>query len=507
MKVFSYCLYGADPKYLQGMCINAEIIRNKFPDWLVYIYYRDLPAAYLSKLSKYSHVRMIPASYLGANIMFDRFTAIDDPAVSIMIVRDADSRVHERDCWAINEFIKSGLKAHIIRDHPHHKFHMLGGLWGLKQGVLKFKIRDSFASYEIANKQPKWGRDQEYLKDIIYPLIKNNVLIHGSMKVGAEENLVPFPGEVKDGGFCGQIVFFDSGLEKQLYSYGLRNGVFAVDWTKDDIICTDKYLGLDTGLSGEIAYIKTDVLHDNRSMIWRGQPHSGRAAKVWITGHSTYPITDKLFSQFQENNSAWFCLNKECNNSKLVGIPLGITNDCDDTPIHRIFGNIDVMLDICKTDKKDVNLAYINFTIDNCAAERLECYNMFKDKNWVSMGIEDRSIAGRKLFLEEVRNHTFVFCPRGVGYDTHRLWETLYMGSIPIVKRCLALAGFSDLPILFVDDWSEINERFLIRKYEEFCLKKPKWDLTKLKVGYWINMIKTAATEALAAPPVEISGT
>ena len=505
MKVFSYCLYGNDIKYLLGMCVNIEIIRNKFPDWLVFIYYRDLPAAYLTKIAKYSNVRLIPALYEGANIMFDRFMAIDDPKVSIMMVRDADSRIHERDCWAINEFIKSERGAHIIRDHPHHKFHMLGGLWGLKQGSLKFKIQDSFAKYEIANKQPQWGRDQEYLKDIIYPVINGNVLIHGSISVVETEELVAIQGEPKEGDFCGQVVFFDGEVEKKLYSYGLRDGVFKLDWTKEDIISTDKYLALDTGLEGEIAYIKTDVLQDNRSMVWRGKPHSGRAAKVWITGHSTYPISDKLFAQFQENNSIWFCLNKECADSKLVGIPLGITNDCDDTPIHKIFGNVDVMLEICALKKVDVNLAYINFTIENCAAERLECYNMFKEKNWVSMGIEDRSVTGRKMYLEEVRNHTFVFCPRGVGYDTHRLWETLYMGSIPIVKRCLALEGFADLPILFVDDWAEVNERFLIRKYEEFSAKRATWNLNKLKIGYWLEKIKEAAASAahLAANAAE----
>ena len=495
MKVFSYCLYGNDLKYLLGMCVNIEIIRNTFPDWLVFIYYRDLPAAFFAKISKYSNVRMFNAKYEGANIMFDRFTAIDDPAVSIMFVRDADSRIHERDRWAINEFIKSGLGAHIIRDHPHHKFHMLGGLWGLKQGVLKFKIQDSFAKYEIANKQPQWGRDQEYLKDIIYPVIKGNVLIHGSIKAEEKEVLTTIQDNPKDGNFCGQVVFFDGTAEKKLYSYGLREGIYTLNWNKDDIICTDKYLALDTGLEGGIAYIKTDVLHENRSIVWRGKQHSGRAAKVWITGHATYPITDKLFAQFQENNSYWFCLNKECKDEKLVGIPLGITNDCDDSPIHKIFGNVNIMLEVCNSKKVDVNLAYINFTIDNCASERLECYNMFKGKNWVSMGIEDRTTAGRKMYLEEVRNHTFVFCPRGVGYDTHRLWETLYMGSIPIVKRCLALEGFADLPILFIDDWAEVNERFLIRKYEEFSMRKD-WNLTKLKVGYWLDLIKRAAAGA-----------
>jgi len=29
----------------------------------------------------------------------------------------------------------------------------------------------------------------------------------------------------------------------------------------------------------------------------------------------------------------------------------------------------------------------------------------------------------------------YVLCPRGNGIDTHRLWETLYSGSIPIVEQ------------------------------------------------------------------------
>jgi hypothetical protein len=62
----------------------------------------------------------------------------------------------------------------------------------------------------------------------------------------------------------------------------------------------------------------------------------------------------------------------------------------------------------------------------------------------------------------------FVACPRGNGTDTHRFWETLYRGSIPVVKRSnwtksIRLLG---LPILELENWS----------FEEFQEKSGDFD-------------------------------
>ena len=35
--------------------------------------------------------------------------------------------------------------------------------------------------------------------------------------------------------------------------------------------------------------------------------------------------------------------------------------------------------------------------------------------------------------------------PYGNGYDTHRIWEALYSGSIPVVKENKAFNQFKDL--------------------------------------------------------------
>ena len=62
------------------------------------------------------------------------------------------------------------------------------------------------------------------------------------------------------------------------------------------------------------------------------------------------------------------------------------------------------------------------------------------------------------------------------------------MGSIPIVIYEETHHLFNDLPILFINDWSEITEEFLNEKYDEY--NKKSWNLEKLKIEYWTNFIK-----------------
>ena len=78
---------------------------------------------------------------------------------------------------------------------------------------------------------------------------------------------------------------------------------------------------------------------------------------------------------------------------------------------------------------------YLNFKVETYPHERQLIQNMFQSKSWVTCGTPVDTLEGRKEFLKDIRNHEFVLCPRGNGVDTHRLWETLYMGSIPIVKN------------------------------------------------------------------------
>ena len=103
--------------------------------------------------------------------MLYRFTTIDNDDVKVAFSRDADSRINERDRYCIDRFISSKKRFQIIRDHIQHGIRILGGMWGIKQGFLQFKIYDKLPM------DAEHGTDQFFLHNEIYPYIKDNCLI------------------------------------------------------------------------------------------------------------------------------------------------------------------------------------------------------------------------------------------------------------------------------------------------------------------------------------------
>lgn len=253
-----------------------------------------------------------------------------------------------------------------------------------------------------------------------------------------------------------------------------------MNFTEDDIITTDGYLNFCK--DNNICYIKTDFFYIGTFM-WRNELHPKKIDSNVVIGHSDYEITDYISQSFTKV----FCINKNTKNPNTFSLPLGITNDCNDSDMHKIYGNKEIMVKISKESISKDNLLYLNFNV-NTYKDRQMLYNKFKEFNNIKIGNIENTIQGREKFLREIKASKFVLCPRGNGIDTHRLWETLYMGSIPIVKYEITHDNILDLPILFINDWNEITEEFLNKKYEEFVNKF--WCLDKLKINYWYNYIK-----------------
>ena len=253
-----------------------------------------------------------------------------------------------------------------------------------------------------------------------------------------------------------------------------------------DIITTDKFLNF--CINNNIQYIKTDYFKLNKQFMWRNKIHPiYNDSKILISGHSDYEIDELTFNKYKSNYDKWFSINVNYDNEKLIPLPLGITNNTNETQLHPIYGNTEIMINISENTYKKEYLLYMNFNI-NTHFERENLYSTFKNYEWCYEGIIHNSFEGRKKFLEDISKSKFVLCPRGNGIDTHRLWETLYMKSIPIVKYHITHKNLKDLPILFINDWSEISKEFLESKYEEIIHKE--WNMEKLKISYWLNLIK-----------------
>ena len=87
----------------------------------------------------------------------------------------------------------------------------------------------------------------------------------------------------------------------------------------------------------------------------------------------------------------------------------------------------------------------------------------------------------------DLANHKFAISPPGNAVDCHRVWECLYLRTIPIVIDSIHMREFEELPIIIVKEWNNISYNFLQEKYEEFESKK--FDLSKMKMSYWNKRI------------------
>ena len=97
----------------------------------------------------------------------------------------------------------------------------------------------------------------------------------------------------------------------------------------------------------------------------------------------------------------------------------------------------------------------------------------------------------RDEFWNTCNDFAFVICPFGNGLDTHRTWEVLALGRIPIIPRSPLNVIFEKLPVLEVDNWSDLSEEWLQSRLQEILQKKQngEYDESRLTLSYWMSRI------------------
>ncbi|MEI6417316.1 MAG: hypothetical protein WCO92_06315, partial [Verrucomicrobiota bacterium] len=134
---------------------------------------------------------------------------------------------------------------------------------------------------------------------------------------------------------------------------------------------------------------------------------------------------------------------------------------------------------------------YVNFRPATNRKVRQKIYDEFQRKAscepWITF--EPPQVHGsNENYLTQLLSHRFVLAPPGNGVDTHRLWESLIAGAYPIALRSSALEPFEALPILFVNDYSEVTYDFLKANLKQLAEKKK--NNAMLYMSYWDQKIK-----------------
>jgi hypothetical protein len=210
MKVISFGLWGNKPIYCIGALRNAKLAKEFYPDfqcWF-YIHKETFPEQYVKKLELFDNVKIIykTGNLLKIKPMMWRFEAIDEVNVEIMLSRDVDTKILLREKLAVDEWLRSDKLLHIMRDHPWHKYPIQGGMFGVKKSNITWS--DKIAAYSQVG---TYNYDQPFLQNIIYPLYKDNCIIHASFNRLEGELCLDFPilHEEDDYRFVGEYVYED----------------------------------------------------------------------------------------------------------------------------------------------------------------------------------------------------------------------------------------------------------------------------------------------------------
>jgi len=182
---------------------------------------------------------------------------------------------------------------------------------------------------------------------------------------------------------------------------------------------------------------------------------------------------------------AWFGKNMTIEHEKAFPIPVGLN------PWSAKKKFIDAALE--KLPAKKNILLYMNFALgakkNRRGPIRRNVYNMFKNKKFCTKARKKKLQA----YLLDLARSKFVLSPEGNGIDCFRTWEAMLLGSIPVVLTSKLDPLFEDLPVLIVEDWEDITEEFLMKKYEEMNSKE--YNIGKLYTDYWLEKIGVVQEE------------
>lgn len=182
-------------RYLMGVHVNARLLKLYYPGWILRVHTSGLsdsdietfidPHGLHTDVIEVVKCNKKPFMLEKHSRAIQRFLAIDDPTVDVVIVRDLDSRFTTREVMATNEWLGSPLQFHSMRDHQQHNVPIMGGMFGMKKGYSEGsnKTITSLVQNFVKDKKEKEsfcgvGEDQCFLREYVWPLVKNVTMSH-----------------------------------------------------------------------------------------------------------------------------------------------------------------------------------------------------------------------------------------------------------------------------------------------------------------------------------------
>lgn len=232
---------------------------------------------------------------------------------------------------------------------------------------------------------------------------------------------------------------------------------------------------------GDLVFLNLDYFYNFLQEIVR---YGEKKKFNLITHNSDQSFTNAHFELIKDYVYRVYAINNTCDNINVITIPIGF----QDYPSNHFKLIVEMLLKSKKIDKK--HLLYMNFSINTNPSKREECFNTFKNYEWVTI----RANISKEEYMNDVLFSKYILSPEGTGIDCHRIYESMACGTIPIIKRSNTEMDkfYEKLPVILVNEWSEINKNILEEEYVQHKKKMNEWmdnNQGWIQPRFWIQNI------------------
>ena len=148
----------------------------------------------------------------------------------------------------------------------------------------------------------------------------------------------------------------------------------------------------------------------------------------------------------------WFAQNLVVEHPKLSPLPIGIENAIWE------HGDVDALCAVAAETRGTEPSGQLHARFD--VSTHPDRARAWKAAEAALPGVAKRPDARVfAAYLRDLASHRFSLCPRGNGVDTHRFWESTYLGVVPVVERSPQTDVWARRGVTMValDDWGELS--------------------------------------------------
>jgi len=232
----------------------------------------------------------------------------------------------------------------------------------------------------------------------------------------------------------------------------------------------------------DIVFVKTDYLEYFFEKMFPKLPDDIKL----ITHNSDYEISNKYIDIIQKSKITWFAQNLTIDSNEFnmfKPIPIGLENRS-----YLKNGKLSHFKKKNLFNGEKLTKIYCSFNFST-NKNRIYIFNLVKDHDEIVFS----RFKDHKRFVYDLSKYQFNLCPEGNGIDTHRLWESLMLGVIPIVKKNNFIKNLShhNIPMLVLEEWTDLLKMTRQDLSEIYLSKKNELEKNDyLFISYWEKYIK-----------------